>query len=283
MTSWTKLAAILADELTAAGKLRSPEWQEAVRVVPRHELVPVHYTMDPYTGDWQVHDTADDLPRVYSNAPYDRIIATCSVPAIPWAWVEQTREQGLILADVKIGKQAGNLVLLRRRGQLAEGRFDSTYGSFMGIRRDGGTYQQPCPATVSRHHGSVRERTTMLDLTRPWEHPPFWFFAHTVLPPGTSFSLRVNGPDQPPRNTVLHAPDGSWCEVREDPDNGTRQVWEAGPHPLWRIIEDTHTEWLHLGKPGWERFGLTVTPDHQFSWLDTSGSPRLLHSVPRTQ
>lgn len=364
MTDWRTLAATLADELTAAGKLRSPKWQEALRAVPRHELVPVHYTMNPHTGDWHSHGTADDLARVYSNtalfvlpgglsstsmpslmtrmletldiraghqvleigagtgynaallshylgsdnvygvdidagliklarerlahigyhptlvaadgahglpehAPYDRIIATCSVPAIPWPWVRQTREQGLILADVKIGKQAGNLVLLRKRGQQAEGRFDPTYGSFMGIRREGHTDQQPRPATASHDRACAHQRTTTLDLTRPWEHTAFWFFAHTALPPGTSFSLRGDGPDQPPRNTVLHAPDGSWCEVREDSDNGTRQVWEAGPHPLWRIIEDTHTAWVHLGKPSWERFGLTTTPDHQFIWLDT--------------
>ena len=372
MTDWGKLAAALAEELIAVGKLRSLEWQAAVRAVPRHELVPVHYTMDPHTGDWHAHHTADDLTRVYSNtalfvlpgglsstsmpglmtrmletidvqeghrvleigagtgynaallshrlgsenvysmdieaglielarerlahigyhptlvaadgahglpqhAPYDRIIATCSVPAIPWAWVRQIREEGLILADVKIGKQTGNLVLLRRNGQRAEGRFDPTYGSFMGIRRDGDTYQRSRADPASRHRDSAQQRITTLDLTRPWEHTAFWFFAHTALPPGTSCSLRGDGPDQPPRNTVLHAPDSSWCEVREDPDNGVRQVWEAGPHPLWRIIEDTHTAWVRLGKPGWERFGLTATPDRQFIWLDT---PDCQHTWP---
>lgn len=34
MTDWGTLAAALTDELTAAGKLRSPEWQEALRAVP---------------------------------------------------------------------------------------------------------------------------------------------------------------------------------------------------------------------------------------------------------
>ncbi|MFY9806479.1 MAG: methyltransferase domain-containing protein [Pseudonocardiaceae bacterium] len=369
MTDWRTLAAALADQLTAAGKLRSPEWQAAFRAVPRHELVPVHYTIDPHTAQWYAQDTADDLVRVYSNtalfvlggglsstsmpslmtrmletldiraghrvleigtgtgynaallshrlgshnvysvdieaalielarerlahigyrptlvatdgahglpqhAPYDRIIATCSVPMIPWAWVQQTREEGLILVDVKIGKQAGNLVLLHKRDQQAEGRFDPTYGSFMGIRRDGDSYEQPRPASVSQGRDSAHERTTTLDLTRPWEHTAFWFFAHTALPPGTSFSLRGDGSDQPPRNTVLHAPDGSWCEVREDSDNGLRQVWEAGPHSLWRIIEATHTAWVHHGKPGWERFGVTVTPDRQSIWLDTPNGRR---------
>lgn len=364
MTDWRTLAGALADELTAAGKLRSAEWQAAVRAIPRHELVPEHYTIDPHTVRWHAHNTTGNLARVYSNtalfvlpgglsstsmpslmtrmletldihdghrvleigtgtgynaallshrvgsdnvysvdieaalielaqerlgrigyhptlvaadgarglpqhAPYDRIIATCSVPAIPWTWVQQTNEQGLILADVKIGKQAGNLVLLQRRGQQAEGRFDPTYGSFMGMRRDGDIYQQTRPASASQGRDSAHERITTLDLTRPWEYTSFWFFAHTALPHGTSFSLRGDGPDQPPRNTVLYAPDGSWCEVREDSDNGTRQVWESGPQSLWRIIEDTHAAWVHHGKPGWERFGLTATSDHQFIWLDT--------------
>ncbi len=371
MTGWRTLADALAEELTAAGKLHSPEWQAAVRAVPRHELVPTHFTMDPHTGQWHTHHTADDLALVYSNtalfvlpgglsstsmpglmtrmletldihaghrvleigagtgynaallshrlgsenvyavdieavlvelarkrladigyyptlvitdglyglpeyAPYDRIIATCSVPAIPWAWVKQIHEEGLILADVKIGKQAGNLVLLRRHGQKAEGRFDPTYGSFMSIRGHGDTYQQSRPATA-QDRDRAYQRTTTLDLTRPWEHTSFWFFAHTVLPPGTSFSLRGDGPHQPPRNTVLHAPDGSWCEVREDPDDGIRQVREAGSHPLWRIIEEAHAKWVGLGEPGWERFGLTVTPDHQFIWLDT---PDCQHTWP---
>ncbi|MGH8921015.1 MAG: protein-L-isoaspartate(D-aspartate) O-methyltransferase, partial [Actinomycetes bacterium] len=146
---------------------------------------------------------------------------------------------------------------------------DLTYGSFMSIRPQDQTYQQPRPSE-SRHREAAHQRTSTLDLTRPWEHSAFWFYAHTALPPGTSFSLHGEHPDQPPRNTVLHSPDGSWCEVREDLDGeGTRRVWEAGPHPLWRIVEATHTAWVGLGRPGWERFGLTVTSGHQHVWLDT--------------
>jgi hypothetical protein len=112
--------------------------------------------------------------------------------------VQQTREEGLILADVKIGKQAGNLVLLRRHGQQAAGRFDPTYASFMGIRRNGETcYQQSHLATAAQQRDSAHHRTTTLNLTRPWEHTAFWFFAHTALPSGTSFSLRGDSPDQP--------------------------------------------------------------------------------------
>ena len=360
MTAWTVLAAALAEELTTLGKLRSPQWQAAVRAVPRHELVPVHHTVDPHSGEWTAHRT--DLALAYSNtalfvlpgglsstsmpglmtrmlesldvhdghrvleigagtgynaallshrlgdtqvfavdldpelielardrlarigyhptlvaadganglpqhAPYDRIIATCSVPAVPWPWVEQSRDGGLILVDVKPGRLAGNLVLLRRDGDHAQGRFDPVYGSFMAIRRAGETYRGT--TSLAQGRADAQQRTTSLHLTRPWEHTPFWFFTHFALPPGTSFSLRADNDDGPPTNTVLACPDGSWCEVRETVDDGTRQVWEAGGHELWRIIEDRHAAWRALGEPGWDRFGLTVTPERQWAWLDS--------------
>jgi protein-L-isoaspartate O-methyltransferase len=235
---------------------------------------------------------ADGVQGLPEHAPYDRIVATCSVPAVPWAWVAQTRKDGLILVDVKIGQQAGNLVLLRRCGQRiqgqraqeqsAQGRFDPTYGSFMSIRRAGDTSRHQRLASASQNRDGAHRRTTTLELTRPWEQTAFWFFAHLVaLPPGTTFSLRGEVPDQPPRNTVLHCangpgPDGSWCEVREDSDeHGSRAVWETGPHPLWRLIEDSHAQWRQLGRPGWERLGLTVTAERHRIWLD---SPEGEHS-----
>ena len=76
-------------------------------------------------------DGADGLPE---HAPYDRIMATCSVPAIPRAWLEQTRVGELILADLKLSVHAGNLVPLTRLANRAEGRFDRTWAGFMALR-----------------------------------------------------------------------------------------------------------------------------------------------------
>jgi protein-L-isoaspartate O-methyltransferase len=49
---WTERAAALRDELVAAGKLTSPEWQSALLAVPRHEFVPKFYERGP--AGWEL-------------------------------------------------------------------------------------------------------------------------------------------------------------------------------------------------------------------------------------
>ncbi|MDQ2880749.1 MAG: hypothetical protein M3Y48_05665 [Actinomycetota bacterium] len=71
------------------------------------------------------------------HAPYDRIIATCSVPRVPWAWAQQLTPGGKVLADLKVGIGAGNLVLLERYDDRLEGRFTGRWAAFMGMRHDG--------------------------------------------------------------------------------------------------------------------------------------------------
>ncbi|MGH3907116.1 MAG: methyltransferase domain-containing protein, partial [Pseudonocardiaceae bacterium] len=242
---WEPRARQLAEQLVAAGKLKSAAWRDAVCAVPRHEFVPEVFGQDRadrYDETWRQLDTTteqgrrDWLDQVYSNtalitaldrttqspsllstssmpalmtrmletldvhdghrvleigtgtgynaallsyrlgdtdvfsvdiepslvelarqrlarvgyhptlvaadgaaglpehAPYDRIIATCSVPTVPWQWVTQTRPGGVILTDVKTSLMAGSLGRLTRYPDHAEGPFDRTYAAFMGLR-----------------------------------------------------------------------------------------------------------------------------------------------------
>ncbi|MFN2496103.1 MAG: protein-L-isoaspartate O-methyltransferase, partial [Pseudonocardiaceae bacterium] len=68
-------------------------------------------------------------------------------------------------------------------------------------------------------------------------------------------------------NLILTAPDGSHAHL--EPDGGLTQ---SGPRPLWDEIESIHQTWRSLGAPPRERFGLTITPQHQRIWLDTPDS-----------
>ncbi|MER6910782.1 methyltransferase domain-containing protein [Streptomyces sp. NPDC000594] len=66
--------------------------------------------------------TGDGSRGCPERGPYDRILATCTVPAIPYAWLPQCRPGAVIVAPLSTG-----LIVLRVRGggaePSAEGRF----------------------------------------------------------------------------------------------------------------------------------------------------------------
>ncbi|MGH3570112.1 MAG: hypothetical protein ACRDRH_29720 [Pseudonocardia sp.] len=104
---------------------------------------------------------------------------------------------------------------------------------------------------------------------QPWDNLVVWFLAQFHRPADLTFGLTLHEVSHEPVATFLAATDGSWCEIDHNTDGGHHQLREAGPTPLWRHIEDAHQLWAGAGRPGWERLGLTVTPDHQHVWLDT--------------
>ncbi|HEY8371171.1 MAG TPA: methyltransferase domain-containing protein [Pseudonocardiaceae bacterium] len=204
-------------------------------------------------------DGAGGLPEY---APYDRIIATCSVPGVPWAWARQLVDGGLLLADVKVGPYAGNLVLLRRRGDELTGHFLPKWAGFMGIRRPGPPPprgQADTPVACIRH-------TTLPAL--PWENLPAWFLAQLAIRTPVSFGYVLNPNTGQPSHARYTTADGSWCDVALDGGEEGRVVREGGPRPLWALVEAGFLRWREAGKPGWERFGMTATEHRQWVWLD---------------
>ncbi|PRX47525.1 hypothetical protein B0I33_105103 [Prauserella shujinwangii] len=67
---------------------------------------------------------------------------------------------------------------------------------------------------------------------------------------------------------------GSWVEIALATHNGRHEVAEGGPRRLWRLVEHAHRVWTDLDRPGWDRFGLTVTPQAQTVWFDRPDSDR---------
>ncbi|APE21680.1 MULTISPECIES: methyltransferase domain-containing protein [Streptomyces] len=131
------------------------------------------------------------------RAPYDRIVATCAVPSVPYAWLAQCAPGALVLAPLSTG-----LLLLRvEDGGRAEGRFLATSAYFVALRG--------AAARAPRHGPAGDER--------------FRFFQGLVDP----------------------ALDRS----------------------------EALSLWLREGRPGRERFGVTVSGDRQWAWLDDPGGP----------
>jgi protein-L-isoaspartate(D-aspartate) O-methyltransferase len=211
-------------------------------------------------GHLPVLRAADGAAGMPDHGPFDRIIATCSVPRVPSAWIEQTAPGGRILLDLKIGKQAGNLVHLRPLGDgAAEGRFDPTYASFMAIR---GRQAPPGALPVT---DPQTERTSTLHLARPWENTVVWFLAALTMPTVTGFGLRAEPGSAALDTVTITTADGSRSEITAGVD-GVRSVRER--RPIWAHVEHAHAEWIALGRPGWDRIGLTVRAGRHTVWID---------------
>jgi protein-L-isoaspartate O-methyltransferase len=207
----------------------------------------------------------DGVHGLAQYAPFDRIIATCSVPAVPWEWAEQLALGGTILVDLKLANSAGNLVHLHRVGDRLEGTFTTRWAAFMAMRS--GPTPEP-HARAARTPGG-RSRPTSAPA-EPWtEAKMAWFLAQLRLPSSTSIGYDLDPDTRRPVATTLTAPDGSWARVGLT--NGT--VTEAGDTLLWSDVEWAYEQWTGADRPAWERLGLTITSDGAHAvWLDAPDS-----------
>lgn len=207
----------------------------------------------------------DGAQGLAEHAPFDRIIATCSVRSVPWRWAEQLCRDGLALVDIKLATSAGNLALLRRFPDRLEGRFTTRWAAFMLMRHHNEAISAPQP-----RHEDTRHRTTTTP-PQPWaDNRVVWFLAQLHgLPRGVQFGMTLDPDSRQPTASLLSAPDGSRATVGLNSDLGTFDVTEAGPTPLWEPVERAHEAWLASSQPDWTRIGTTVTPDEQWIWIDS--------------
>jgi len=215
-------------------------------------------------------DGVDGWPE---HAPYDRIIATCSVPRIPWSWEQQLGPGGKLLADLKLGASAGNLVLLTRHDDRLEGRFTGRWAAFMGMRHHGDTTLDRAP------NAQTSQQRTTTTPAQPWNTDrEVWLLACLALPAHLRHGYTLDPATRTPKAATLSAPDGSWCEIDlTTAEDGSRQIREAGPTSLWAQVEHAYQRWQAWDRPSWERLGLTVTDDAQVVWLD---QPRdIIHRI----
>lgn len=214
-----------------------------------------------YHPDVTVADAARGHP---AGAPCDHLIATCSWPRVPPAWLDQVRPGGRILTHLYTDLDAGGLLLLTRRHDgTAVGPFLPQYGAFM-TRRD-----VTPPDTVALLRAALRSSGT--ETRRPAE------VAFTELL-GEDFpiyaALRVPGvalhwfqPDgAPAMQTWLLDRHGS--AAHQEFRDGSLVTVQSGDRRLGDEIDRVHREWTELGGPARHRFGVTVAPDGDRIWLD---------------
>ncbi|MBC2874915.1 MULTISPECIES: ATP-grasp peptide maturase system methyltransferase [Streptomyces] len=209
----------------------------------------------------------DGLLGYAGSAPYDRLIATCSVRTIPAAWLAQVRPGGTVLTTMTGWLYGSGLVRLTvGEDCTAEGRFLPGTVSFMIAR----TQAPPALTGISEllAQGAV-ERPTRVGPAVLSDWTP-QFVAQLAIPGAQYVGMRTG--DGPMLDHIVDRDAGSFATLIPDGSGGFI-VRQGGPVRLWDAVEEAIDTWEAAGAPPQTAFGLTVTPDHQKVWLGSPDGP----------
>ncbi|GAA1544597.1 methyltransferase domain-containing protein [Streptomyces albidochromogenes] len=236
------VAALLSERL-GDRNVYSVEIDPLLAAMATNHLRPLGYTPNLRLGDGEL-----GWPE---EAPFDRLISTCSLRHVPYAFVEQVRPGGIIVAPLYRDFWSGALVKLTVQ---PDGRAWGHYqggASYMPMR------SQRATAAVDVDSSTARSRTAGLD---PEELLSLGFalYAGARLPGVWMQHSRTEDTVQ----VWARGEDGSATSTAKGED-----VWQYGPRDLWAEIEAVHHEYVALGRPDAQSFGLTVTAEGQQVWM----------------
>ncbi|MEV7566113.1 methyltransferase domain-containing protein [Streptomyces tanashiensis] len=200
-------------------------------------------------------------------APYDRVIATCSVGEIPLAWIEQTAPGGVIVAPwgPEYGGEAVVRLVVGEDG-TAGGHFTRS-SAFMRLRQ-----QRPDLPPHDTYLGGrdwpadgVRSRTSLSPAeVGGWLEQ----FVIGLRVPGAFWTVERYDDGAYTLWTYSSTDRQSWASVDYEPGADEFKTVQAGPRRLWDETEAAYGWWVRSGRPGFERFGLTVGLEGWTTWLD---------------
>lgn len=208
-------------------------------------------------------------------APFDRIIVTAASADLPPAWLSQLAPSGVLVVPFK-SPPVGDLQLrLRREGEVHRGGFMSVF-YFMSLQGDYRVPAGPPPdwdARRAARHRALAAGTPGVVCPMDWaEWNAFWIFARGG---GAAVASLAEGWHQAGRR---------WVAMMADPLSGLRVVYDDGvlkvygpAGPAWQIGALVE-RWKAHGRPGLDRFAVTVEPDPvpgPGEWLDRRPSVAL--------
>ncbi|WP_436788790.1 methyltransferase domain-containing protein [Yinghuangia sp. YIM S10712] len=204
------------------------------------------------------------------RAPYDRVIATCSIGRVPLAWIAQTKPGGVIVTPWGPTYGGEGIVRLTVADDgTAAGPFTGS-SAFMRLRqqrverppfRDYLTEPWPANSVQSSTRLSPDEVGDWIDMFAIGVQVPRMFCRVERYDDG-SYTLWLYDTDATSWATADHVPDVSEYDVRQ-----------SGPRRLWDELEIAWRWWDAQGRPDFERFGLTVSADREQVWLDHPANP----------
>ncbi|WP_330333321.1 hypothetical protein OHS33_28815 [Streptomyces sp. NBC_00536] len=190
---------------------------------------------------------------------FDRVINTASLRRVPFAWIEQTRTDGVILTPFGTAYSNAGLLRLSVNRDAAQGQFVGE-AAYMWARSER-------PVVALQLSGDPVIRPSPID--------PAQVLGGTYL---QDFAIGLQVPDV----TCSHRGEGSERQVQFVDEAGTSATivnygdwWDAhavrswGPRDLWAEVTAAYTWYEEHDRPHITRFGVTVERDEQRVWLDT--------------
>jgi methyltransferase of ATP-grasp peptide maturase system len=215
--------------------------------------------------DYHVDVVAADGRYGYpEGAPYDRVIATCSVTRVRPEWVEQTKPGGIILTTLRGGLWSSGLAKLKVADDgSAEGSFISE-ASFMRARQEEPQSNFYLPGV---DEGKERSTTLGGDIAHDWAAR----FVIDNTMDGLAFLNGVSLDGEPPGDYFLHPESESFAVVSGGADEGFT-VRQGGSVQIWSMIERAIGDWREQGSPGVTDFRIRVTSENQAIYLESAPS-----------
>lgn len=246
-------AALLAETVGADGRMSTIEVDSAVMATANEHLWRNGYhSVRTITGDGAAGDP--DL------APFDRVISTAAVQVgqLPYAWVEQTRPGGLIVAPMRAALSSGPLVVFEvGEDGTATGRAQPMGVGFMELRAQRTPVSGGVDWADERGDVGVTDIDAVQALSNPHSR---WALA--VALPSCRYGIDDATSERPCSRVWLSDPlSGSWATVIADSRFGT--VRQFGPRRLWNEAQTALRWWLVNGRPARSAWTWTITPERQ--------------------
>ncbi|SEG70905.1 protein-L-isoaspartate(D-aspartate) O-methyltransferase [Thermomonospora echinospora] len=223
-----------------------------------------------YAPELIVGDAASCLPDG-GGVPFDIVHVTCGVATLPYAWVQRARPGAAIafpwMPDFGYGYRVRLDVM---PDGTALGRLAGSAG-YMMMRSQRGHRSTPVREWTAAVEDFATSETR-LDPRLIWHTPGGGLeAAMSMLVPGVRAALFHD--TEPTGESTLWlldaaGPGGPWASVDYVPGKDHFTVEQAGDRKLWDEVEAAYFQWVRWGRPGLDRFGLTVAPDGQRVWLD---------------
>ncbi|MFD5751325.1 methyltransferase domain-containing protein [Streptomyces sp. NPDC127033] len=205
------------------------------------------------------------------GAPYQRIVATCGLRSLPFAWVEQAAPGGVILVPwgtYYTFTEATARLVVADNGESASGPFTGPV-NFMRMRAQRLPWPQHSAYVPAEGTGGADKTSTTISEAEFLDGGDFGIAGFAV-------GLRVRDcahvadRKRDGRRPVWFygLSDRSWAVAVFRDGQPRARVFQSGPRRLWDEVEDAYLWWQRQGKPEFTRFGLTLTAEGQQAWLD---------------